>query len=209
MKNDRENFQANQQQRWYRRINWGVHKQEYRRFLDQVVVEKAAAQYWDLLYVDVDKVDDKWIIMRLGRHPVDMHGKNYTIEVGGCLSVTQQIDGSVVLALLPCHLEDEVVEPIVLGNYDDPSDVTGAVLQRAIDDFFRVVRVTSVMLASSRWDRIRVGLLRFHSKHPGREKARWVATNWPAFVLASGLGIWGIYLIRPGFPRHLKAMENG
>jgi len=194
MKNERENLLANQQQRWYRRINWGVHKQQYRRVLDQVVADKAAAQYWDLLYVDVDKVDDKWIMMRLGKHPVDMHGNKFMIEVGGCLSLSQQIDGHVVLALLPCHLEGEAAEPIVLGDYDDPSQITEAVLQRAVDDFFRVVRVTSVMLSSGRWDRLRVGLLRFHSKYPGREKARWVATNWPAFVLGSVLGIWGIYL---------------
>lgn len=72
--------------------------------------------------------------------------------------------------------------------------MTKAVLRRAIDDFFRVVRVTSAMLSSSCWDRVRVGLLRFHSRYPGREKARWVATNWPAFVLGSALGIWGVYL---------------
>lgn len=195
MKSERENFLTNQKQRWYRRINWGVHKQQYRRILDQIVADKAAAQYWDRLYVDVDTAaDDRWIMMHLGNHPVDIRGNKFTIEVGGSLSVTQQLDGRVVLALLPCHLEGEAAEPIVLGVYDDPSQVTEAVLRQAIDDFFRVVRVTSAMLSSSRSDRVRDGLLRFHSKFPGREKARWVATNWRAFVLGSALGIWGVYL---------------
>lgn len=198
MDSERENFQINQRQRWYRRINWGVHKQQYRRILDEVVAAKAAVQYWDSLYVDVDKADDLWIMIRLGNHPVDMRGNKFTVEVGGSLSVTRQIDDRVVLALLPCHLESEAAEPIVLGVYDDPSHVTEAVLRRAINDFFRVVRVTSAMLSSSRWDRVRVGLLQFHSKFPGWEKARWVATNWPAFVLGSALAICGVYLSYAG-----------
>lgn len=195
MESERENLLANQKQRWYRRINWGIHKQQYRRILEQVVADKAAAQYWDRLYVDDDTAaDDRWIMMRLGKHPVDIRGNKFTVEIGGSLSVVQQIDGRVILALLPCHLEGEASEPIILGVYDDPSQVTEAVLRRAIEDFFRIVRVTSVMLSSSRWDGVRLGLLRFNSKFPGREKARWVATNWPAFVLGTALGIWGIYL---------------
>jgi hypothetical protein len=195
MDSERENFLTNQRQRWYRRINWGVHKQQYRRILDEVVAAKAAVQYWDRLYVDVDTAaDDLWIMMRLGNHPVDLRGNKFTVEVGGSLSVTRQLDGRVVLALLPCHLEGEAAEPIVLRVYDDPSQVTEAVLRRAIDDFFRVVRVTSAMLSSNRRDRVRVGLLRFHSKFPGGEKVRWVATNWPAFVLGSALASWSIYL---------------
>lgn len=195
MKSERENFLTNQKLRWYRRINWGIHKQQHRRILDQVVAEKSAAKYWDHLYIDVDTTaDDRWIMMRLGSHPVDMRGGKFTTEVGGSLSITRQLDGCVVLALLPCHLEGEAAEPIVLGVYDDPSQVTDSVLRRAIEDFFRVVRVTSALLSSSRWDRVRVGLLRFHSKYPGREKARWVATNWPAFALGSALSIFGVYL---------------
>lgn len=195
MDSERENFLTNQTQRWYRTINWGVHKQQYRRILDEVVAAKAAVQYWDRLYVDVDTpADDLWIMMRLVDRPVGTRGNKFTAEVGGSLSVTRQLDGRVALALLPCHLEGEAAEPIVLGVYDDPSQVTEAVLRRAIDDFFRVVRVTSAMLSSSRWDRVRVDLLRFHSKFPGFEKARWVATNWPAFVVGSVLSIWGVHL---------------
>lgn len=195
MDSERENFLTNQRQRWYRRINWGVHKQQYRRVLDEVVAARAAVQYWDRLYVDVDTADDdRWIMMRLGNHSVDIRGDKSTREIGGLLSVNRQPDGRVVLALLPCHLEGEAAEPIVLKVYDDPSLVTEAVLRRAINDFFRVVRVTSAMLSSNSWDRVRVGLLRFHSKFPGGEKVRWVATNWPAFVLGSTLAFWSIYL---------------
>lgn len=228
MTSERDNFLTNQELRWYRRINWGVHKQQYRRILGQVVADKAAAQYWDHLYIDVDTAaDDRWIMMRLGSHPVDMRGGKFTTEVGGSFSITRQLDGCVVLALLPCHLEGDAAEPIVLSVYDDPSQVTEAVLLRAVDDFFRVVRVSSAMLSSSHWDRVHVGFLRFHSKFPGREKARWVATNWPAFVLGSALGIWGVYLsyvglaaskapgtdpstlIRPANPTLLRIMDAG
>ncbi|MBY8925627.1 hypothetical protein [Stenotrophomonas maltophilia] len=69
------------------------------------MADKAVAQYWALLFVDVDEVGDRWIMMRLGQHPVDIHRNKFTIEVGGCLSVTRQLDGRMVLALLPCHLE--------------------------------------------------------------------------------------------------------
>ena len=131
-------------------------------------------------------------MMRLGQHPVNLRGGKYTTELGGTLSITRQIDERVVLALLPCRLQDGNADPIVLGMYDDPSDVTEAVLKRAINDFFRVVRVSSVLLSSSLWDRVRVSLLKFSSRKTGWRRFAWAVVNWAGYALTLVLAIVGI-----------------
>lgn len=193
MTNERENFRATQQQRYFRSINWSVHRPKYKDVLERTVSAKVSAGYWETLYVSSSD-DDRLLSVRLGNHPFDFRSNRFRTELGGALSISLQPDGRVLLIIIPCHVEGESPEPIFLGVYDDPSLVTESVLQRAVGDFFRVVRVTSVLLSAGLQDRIRVNWLRFRTKYPGHEKLHWAARNWPAFALGTVLSGLGIYL---------------
>ncbi|KVT98499.1 hypothetical protein WK60_00120 [Burkholderia ubonensis] len=147
----------------YRRINWDVEiapRLEAR--FRQTAAHAKATDFYENLYVEANR-NRRTVQLFLGQHPVgvSLDRREFDMESGAALVASQHVGGSVAILLYPYKSEaaQRMEKLIVWRIFDDPLDITPAVIDQAIRDFASYWRVSSALDGGSRSDRRRIDRL--------------------------------------------------
>lgn len=122
-----------------------------------------------------------------------LQGKNSNsfLSEGGCtLSVTQQLDGSAVVSILPCRPQigsrDAEKEVLILGVYRNPSDIDGRKVLRHFEEFLAYAISSSLHGAPTRAMRWTLGLAKgrhwWLTKFQPSMVGQWFSRIFPAVI---------------------------
>lgn len=167
------NFRKEQSQlrRWYKEINWGVHRKLAQEFFQKVIIQAEQAGFFERLFVSVND-HGRQIQLAAGSHPAgpleqtydsigNRTGQRFPTEGGAALVISQGADGSVGIFLYPFKSEKMArkIPHITWAFFTDPKKITERVLQNVIRDYFTYMHVTSVHFSESFLERLRIGYL--------------------------------------------------
>jgi hypothetical protein len=131
--------------------------------------------YPENLYVHRDD-SERLIQLFSGVHPIDVthkrdqYGNKKELKVhtedGAALVVSQSTVGHPAIILYPYKSEKlrQKNSHIIWKIFDGPEAITSKVLNDATKDFFTYMRVSSAVLAESRFDRLRISYLEFRAR---------------------------------------------
>lgn len=149
--------------RRYKLINWQVVVVQHVEHMFRTVATQAeSVGHHERLYVSKDR-PNRSIQLFFGQHPVGTvpGGNGLAIERGAALVLSQGLTGAIAVFLYPYESEVSRRQEklIVWDVFDDPLEITECVLNKAIADFTRYARVSSVLDGGSSADRRRVNRL--------------------------------------------------
>ncbi len=160
-----------QLERWYKEINWGVHRRLAEEIFNQEILRAEQDGFFEKLYVSVND-NNRQIQLASGTHPAgpreqrfDLNGNKTTTitprEKGAALVISQGGDGSVCIFLYPFGSErmHMKVPHITWAAFSDPTKLTSYVLRDVIRDFFIYMKVSSVHFSETTYERRRIKYL--------------------------------------------------
>lgn len=174
------------------------------------VAQKARdEEYPDNLYVSRNDIN-RQIQLFSGTHPIDVTHKrgqndNKSVaivhtEEGAALVVSQSIPGYTAIFLYPYKSDKQRQKNshIIWKVFESPEKITLRVLDSATKDFFTYMRVSSAVLAESRFDRLRIRYIELRGKKFSGEfgfikilLSRWILVAISAFgSIASIFSLW-------------------
>jgi hypothetical protein len=183
--------------RSFKMINWHVQVDKIEKKFATICAQAKEQGFFENLYVSRDD-KHRQIQLFAGKHPVgtseptyDRYGKKagckLHAEGGAALVVSQASSGNVAVILYPFSSENHYrhVQSIILRIYRSPDQVTDAVLDAAIKDFFTYMRVSSTLFSKGLAARIRVQYLESRSKKytDGRGFIKCLFPHWLRVVL--------------------------
>jgi hypothetical protein len=185
--------------RWHKLINWNVHRDLVEKHLLATRDWAKNGGFFEALYVSQDR-DARQIQLFAGVHPIgsvevtrDAFGRptrqKLHSEHGAALVFSQSTVGSVAVILYPYESEKlkQNTKHIIWGVFDDPRELTDAVIRRAVKDFLIYLRVTSALFNESTLDNLRIRYIEFRGARysPGPHVAKFFLGKW--FVGAMGI----------------------
>lgn len=159
--------------RCYKRQNWFVAHDRAEKLFNTLIKEEGNERFFTTFFND--NKDSRRIQLSTGQHPTGTMHKttnkmggitsSLDYEKGAALVISQHELGSVFIGLYPYESPTFKVKnsPLTWGVFDDPTKVTDAILNRVLIDFFRYIRVSSVLLSESWYDRTRIRYLELRS----------------------------------------------
>lgn len=160
-----------QLKRWYKEINWGVHRRLAEEIFHQEILRAKQDGFFEKLYVSVND-NNRQIQLTAGAHPAgpleqrfDVNGNKtatfFPTEKGAALVISQGGDGSVSIFLYPFGSErmHMKVPYITWAVFSDPTKLTSYLLHDVIRDFFIYMNVSSVHFSETFYERCRIKYL--------------------------------------------------
>lgn len=157
--------------RWYKEINWGVHRRLAEEIFHQEVRRADQNGFFEQLYVSVND-NDRQIQLAAGNHPAgpvqqkfDLNGNKtgqfFSTEGGAALVISLGADGSVNILLYPFSSKrmQMKVSHITWAVFSDPTKLTSYVIHDVIRDFYIYMNVSSVHFSESLYERLRIKYL--------------------------------------------------
>lgn len=153
-----------------------MHVEVAEKFFKEIS-RNAKEGYFEAFFVYRDD-GQRFIQLASGQHPItgiveditDQHGCKIKtkchVERSAILSIAQAADGTAIITLYPYKSEksERKQKHIIWKVLDNPSEINHQLLAKATQDFFRYMRVSSVMLSESQLDRLRIYYLEFRCK---------------------------------------------
>jgi hypothetical protein len=190
---------------------WILQVDRLERHFLAVVEEAKSGCFFERLYVQRNN-DHRQIQLFVGQHPVGTVeiktdekgqevGRKLLTEHGAALVVSQSVTGSVAVILYPYKSDKakRTQEYIIWAVLDSPSELSERLITKATNDFFRYLRVSSVLFAESWRDRARIRYLEFRShKYLGNGGiAKFLFSKWFLPTLGAVGSIASIYSLFP------------
>lgn len=162
--------------------------------------------YPDKLYVHRDD-SERIIQLFSGVHPIDVTykrdqyggkaGLQVHTEDGAAMVVSQAPTGCLAIILYPYKSQKlkRKNSHIVWKVFNSPKEITAGVLNAATKDFFTYMRVSSAVLAESRFDRLRIRYLEFRGNKFSDQSSvsKLVFSHWLWVALGAVGSVASIY----------------
>lgn len=163
--------EQSQLRRWYKELNWGVHRKLAEEFFQIVIIQAEQEGFFEKLYFSVND-QERQIQLAAGNHPAgraepafdqngNRAGQRIPTEGGAALVISQGGDGSVCIFLYPFRSEKMNMKTshITWAVFSDPTKLTQYVLHDVTRDFFIYMKVSSVHFSESFSDKFRIKYL--------------------------------------------------
>jgi hypothetical protein len=189
------NIQETAKNRRYSLINWGVHADEIKCWLEDEAASSVNQYFGKPFVLRSDELNH--IQLSSGAHAIrhtswDKGGHvvpGVASEHGAALVVTQHPDlATIAIILFP--LQSDVLRPrdtqIVWGTFRNPIEITRNIIKQSVSDYRTWCRVTTATMTPSLMDRARINWLLLKSRKytEGKGLFELFVTSWPVAAIS-------------------------